>query len=219
MVDPVFTTSRRAMIGALALGTLATTAPVVAATTARTTAPTGVSPALAEAIAAYHLAVTAAGKWFDTEYSPAWEACKAELDAIPHLTTEQGFETHAGFRTTYLSTDKPADVVLAKMFGNLPAHMRHNDSQDKACEELLAKVQWREAEKQRIQGLYNMDALDAEQDRQNDITYQAMRAVETFPVATMQDLIVRMEFALETDERRESADVLTDLRRIASGLA
>lgn len=206
-------TSRRDVMRALSI------IPVIAApaiASAAIAAPqAGPSPEMAQAIAAYWKAIDTANEWHTRVYSPAWKACQAAVAAIPHLTTEQGFETYAGFKVTHLSTDKVVDVALARMFSKLPAHKRHGDDHDRACAELLEKLDWRAAEEVRIHAQYNMDALDAEEDRLNDVSYRAMRAVEEFPAATIHDLIAKVQFAEETDGRFEPDDLLPDLHRIA----
>lgn len=205
-------TSRRNVMRALAVVPAIAAVPAFAAAT---TLNLGINPDLTDAIAAYRKAVEAASCWHDRVYRPAWEGCQAAVAAIPHLTTEQGFETYAGFRVTHLSTDKVADVALARMFSKLPPHKRYGDDHDRACAELLEKLDWRAAEEVRIHAQYNMDALDAEEDRLNDVSYRAMRVVEEFPAATIHDLIAKVQFAEETEGRFEPEELLSDLRRIA----
>lgn len=212
---PARTSTRRAFVTALAaIPVVAAPATAVAATNLAL-AEALPSRKITEAIAAYHKAVANQNEWEGRVYFPTWNACKAAIEAIPHLTTEQGFETYAGFKVTHLSTDKVADVALARMFSKLPASKRLDDDHDRACAELLDKLEWRAAEEVRIHARYNMDALDEEQDRLNDISYRAMIAVEDYPAATLADLIAKTEFGLNTEGRIDHEDLLADLRRIS----
>ena len=207
------TTSRRNVMRALAIVPAVIAAPAVASAAIGRT--TGISPAMAKAIAGYHNAVATQNEWETQVYLPTWKACEAAVAAIPHLTTQQGFETNAGFRTTHLSTDKAADVAVANIFSKIPVNQRYDDDQDRACAELLEKLEWRKAEEARIHKAHNMDALDEEQDRLEQLSYRAMSAVEDFPVATLADLNAKVQFIGETEGRIEPDALLADLRRIA----
>ena len=210
-------TSRRDVMRALAIVPAAIATPTVAAA-AFTRGPTKPSLAITEAIAAYHKAATYENEWCDRHYTPAWKACKAAIERIPHLTTETRHEV--GGRIVRWSTDNPTNQAEARYCRQvLNEGRRLAKTYKQLVEEFEEKVAWRAAEERRIQQRYGMDLLDAEQDRLTNASYDAMRAVEEFPAATIHDLIAKVEFAGETEGRSEPEELLADLRRIAGRAA
>lgn len=214
-------TSRRDVMRALAIVPAAIATPAVAAA-AFTRGPAMPSRAITEAIAAYHKAAAHENEWLDRHYTPVWKACKAEVEKIPHLTTQTRHEV--GGRLVQWSTDNPENQTQARYCRHVLNERRQNGrglakSYEQLVVEFEEKVAWRAAEERRIQQRYGIDALDAEQDRLTNASYDAMRAVEEFPAATIHDLIAKVEFAWETEGRIEPEEILVDLRRIAGSAA
>ena len=210
-------TSRRNVMRALAIVPAAIATPAVAAA-AFTREPTMPSRAITELVAAYHKAAAYENEWCDRHYTPAWKACKAEVEKIPHLTTETRHEV--GGMLVQWSTGNPANQAEARYCRQVLNERRQNGrglakSYEQLVLEFEEKVAWRAAEEARIQQRYGIDTLDAEQDRLTNASYAAMRAVEEFPAATIHDLIAKVEFAGETEGRVEPEELLADLRRIA----
>lgn len=197
--------------------------PTVLATTATagaavglTCLPDGPSPEMAQALAAYRAAVAFQDEWEGRIYSPAWKVCQAAEDAIPHLTTEGRCSLVPGGMLGHMSTDNPAHLAAGRMYKRVMADGRQlGDDDDDTLQEFLEKLDWREAERKRIHKGHNMDALDKDQDRLNDLSIQAMAVIEKFPVTTMADLIAKVEFIKETDGAIGPDELLADLRRVS----
>ncbi|MCB4861114.1 hypothetical protein K7W03_16100 [Sphingobium sp. PNB] len=212
------TTSRRDVMRALAIVPAAIAAPAVA--NAATFTSGGVSSGMSQAIAAYHNAVATENAWGERVYDVAWKACKAEQEAIPHLTTKARVDLTAPGVLTQLSTDNPLHLSAIRMHKSLTQDgARLGGDPERAFDEFLEKLEQREAEKQRIAQRHNMDALSAEQNRLEQASYAAMRAAEEFPVTTVADLIAKIQFSQETDGQIDHDDMLADLRRIAGRAA
>lgn len=214
MIEKNIAPSRRDVMRAFAV-VPALVAPALAnAATGIIGTPAGPSLEMAKAVAAYHSAAAFENEWHDRAYAPVWKICSAEVETIPHLTTQTRHER--GGKLVQWSTDNLADQTEARWCrkhldegGSLTASYRQ------LLEEFEEKIELRLSDKRRIEQRHGMGALDEEQDRLVDISYRAMRVVETFPAATVPDLIAKVQFAEETEGRIEPDELLVDLRRIA----
>ena len=167
------------------------------------------------AITAHRKAVATADEWQDRVYGPALKACQIAEEAIPHFTTKASCAV-ASDEPTKLSTANPAHLALARIYKSLTADgHRLGGGDSRAIEELLAKLKWRDAEKLRIHEAHNMDAIEAEMDRLEALSFSAQQAVEDFPVTTIADLIAKVEFAEELESQVTPGQLMADLRRLA----
>lgn len=205
--------SRRTVMRALIIAPSLIATPIAAsAATGLVCNPTGISEGMAAAIKAYREASARCDKFSTDVYGPAWEAWRAEVDAIPHFTTKASFKGWATF--DHLTTADRGMVAMAKKIVETakPGHFRDYEL---AAAELVEAEGRREAQSKQLSRRYNVSALAEEDDRLGDIRDDLLTEIEEFPVATIADLIAKVEIIEETQGQIEPVDLLADLRRIA----
>lgn len=206
-------TSRRDAMRALAIVPTLIAAPAIAnVATGLVCTPTGISAGMTTALAAYRHAEKVSASYDDTVYGPPHKAWREAVDAIPHHVT-QGYQANGGW--THMSTRTTRHLAVAKTVMKEPALWDHSPEYQAACAELLKASCQREQEEARLRARYNIDALYDESVRLSDKSYEALRAVEEYPVETLTDLIAKIDFIKETGGTVDADELLGDLCRIA----
>lgn len=205
--------SRRAVTRALFLLPAAAVPAAAVAAPAFVCSPASTSPEMAAAITAFRAAQAASDRHGKLIEDPAWEALRQCREAIPHRTTASGFEYRGAVR--HMSTDRAADVGAAKTAWRAATADLISEDYARTCAELRGLIEWREAEEIRARHRLNINSIVAESNRLSDASVDALYDVENFAVATIADLIAKVELIEETDGQVDIEVLLRDLRRIA----
>ncbi|MBB4149799.1 hypothetical protein [Sphingobium scionense] len=172
---------------------------------------------MAAAITAFRAAQAASDRHGKVIEDPAWEALRQSRDAIPHRTTASGFEYRGTVR--HMSTDRASDVGAAQAARRAATGDLMSEDYARTCAELRGLIEWREAEEVRARHRLNINSIAAESNRLSDASGDALYDVENFPVATIADLIAKVELIEETDGQVDIEVLLRDLRRLAGEAA
>lgn len=206
MAAAPFNTTRRSLIAALSA------APVVIAAPAMATP--SVDPGLARCIAAYKQAAAVAEQYHDEVYMPLRHKFRAEIEAVPHYTTERSYQAVTGERF-WMSTDCE-ESCLAVELRRRRAHGFGNDDFGECCKELSAALEEREAKIGGINAKWgHLADMRKRSDELGAISSDLLGEVECYPVRTLRDLKAKIAFVSGLLGDEMSAEVLIeDLERI-----
>jgi hypothetical protein len=214
-------TTRRGMLGAIALAPVVIAAPAAASRAPKTSAE------LRRLIAAYRAIDKRFSLFLAEQHEPAHSAWQnreearrervlTETAAIPHYETVATYETlENGSRP--MCTVNPIDVAMARRRGT---QITEGDF-DLCCAELHAAVERRDAIAQAIQKANPPEMFDpvlaAEFDRQERESHAAFKAITGFKPASLADVIGQIQFFQQEDHEIDSDDLLSALSRIQAG--
>ncbi len=207
------TTTRRAMMGALAIAPLAVSASASAAPQSHRAA----AGAIAAAIAHYHQA-EAALQTFDRDvHTPAVEGYLRARDAIPHVRIKK---PTLGTQEDWWSTDDSGDIRIAR------EEIRRRGTTDPfdvaivaGCRELISAADVREAENQRLYAAYAVEEHGLRLDALAEASCEALDALEAARPATIAEFAEKLAVlhsAQRLDLEDAQAAIVADARRLAA---
>jgi hypothetical protein len=199
-------TSRRGMLGAMALAPLVATVPAAAMP----------APSHIDGIIAAYRVAEAACEPASEAHGEALRTWTAACEAIPHYTTKRGYQSQGlGFR--HLSTSDRTAAPAARAVIEVTKKSAEADDYHAVCHELVAAADARKAEADRLRALHGVDAARDEEERLAEIGGNALWAVIECPVSSPADLLTKLAFMTETGhfgDTDATVAVGDDIRRV-----
>lgn len=169
-------------------------------------------PTIDAAIAAWREAEAEASAFDSAVFDPVQLEWRRRCEAVPHYTTTRSYHSN-GCELQRLSTESSGSVAMAR---RILADPPKSDPEFVEClRELTDADDRRIAEQQRLKEELNVDELKAQCIALWDAAGEALRAVESYPVRTLAELIRKVEMIEETGGEHATDALLADLRRIA----
>lgn len=176
------------------------------------------STELAALIQAAREAQRVASEYHQRICQPAYEAFEADRDDIPHYVTTATVRGSDGL-VSQLSTANDHQVRLARSAifmappGDGPSGAKIDPP---AYRELAEAVNRREAAFEELRQLYNIRAQNNRGDELLERSVDALKAIEEYPAASLDDLIAKLSEIEESSGEWSLERILTDLWRIKS---
>ena len=218
-------TSRRGLLGALAITPMAAGAVLAAPKASKAVT----SAEWRRILANYRASDKAFGAFCRDRFDPAHSAWREresarkaslqqQIDALPHYETTAKYETmENGWRS--MSTRKPVDVAMAASFTLKPSSAPCDF--DTCCAELHAASQRRETAAQGLRDAMPPEvfdpALEQENKRWEDVNGAAYSAVVDFEPSTLADLTAQIAFFEQEDREVDPTELLASLARLRKG--
>lgn len=211
------TPSRRAVLGALAIGPLVAASPASAALHGQIYDELAASGGIASAIAAYKCAKAEEDAFDRDVYHPAWKAWEVACEALPHHVEERAESW--GAVTPRMTTADEVDLRTARWeIKTTQRHVPELEGYIAACRRLVAAHEAREAEKARLMAAYRVEELTCESDKRCTAAYLALKAVEPIRPANIAEFAEKLAFLAE-NERFDVEDVQAAIVADAQHLA
>jgi hypothetical protein len=210
----ILATSRRGMLGAIAL------APIVA--TVATCAPqpaAAATSALPSMIAKWRVAEAECDLASDA-HQAALDAWEAACEAVPHYTTTRGYQSKGrGFMhmTTADPTHAPSAHTVVEVWSGKEWA---DEAYLSCCRELIEADDRRQAEIARLKAVHGVQAASDEEERVAEISGDMLWAIIEHPVSTPDDLLAKLAFMTETGHFGDTdvtVAVGEDIRRVLKG--
>ena len=211
MTTNTTTHTRRAMLGAIGIGTAAI---AIGATAAAPTA-AAVSPELLALFAARDQAEAACTAYERDHEAPIRKQWHAAKEAVPHYEFVGGPNVEG--KPIVYTTSSPTIIAISKSLIKGP-HVRSIDY-IRDARRLVAAVKIRDRQIERLNHTTGIGAAVEECNRLNDLFAEALDAIADFPAATLADLHAKMQclVAVEYFDVTGTAEkIAADIARIAA---